>query len=52
MCTVTLQSPNGVVVLDFAGATTETAGTVKPVVFTVIGVVAFAATVGHRWLAT
>lgn len=39
---------NAVVALDFAGATGETAGTVIPLAFGAIGLVAFAAAVLHR----
>ncbi|WP_245550083.1 hypothetical protein [Halopiger xanaduensis] len=43
---------NGVPPLDFAGATTETVGTVIPVAFGAVGLVALGTALGHRWLQT
>ncbi|ELY93524.1 hypothetical protein C482_19039 [Natrialba chahannaoensis JCM 10990] len=43
---------NGVPPLDFAGATTETVGTVTPLLFGAIGLVALTIALGYRWRQT
>ncbi|NGM68430.1 hypothetical protein G6M89_05305 [Natronolimnobius sp. AArcel1] len=43
---------NGVAVLDFAGATTETAGTTTPLLFGAIGLLALGVSLTHRTLNT
>lgn len=40
---------NGVAMLDFAGATTETVHTAVPLVFIVVGSIALTASLGHRY---